>query len=70
MLELSGNKIQKVDDSIGQLALLKELDLSGNEITTVSDALGTLPKLEVRARAPLRACAHVHMRMARPHRRA
>jgi hypothetical protein len=47
VLELSGNQITRVEDSIGSMIMLKELDLSGNMLSHLSDALGMLPKLEV-----------------------
>jgi Leucine-rich repeat (LRR) protein len=47
VLELSGNQITRVEDSIGNMVMLKELDLSGNMLSHLSDALGMLPKLEV-----------------------
>lgn len=49
VFELSGNQVTRVDDNVGNMVQLKELDMSGNMITHLSDAIGTLPRLEASA---------------------
>lgn len=48
VLDMGGNQISQLPDSVGSMRMLKELSLSGNIITQVSDLLCNLPNLEVR----------------------
>jgi internalin A len=44
-LDLSGQKLTELPDSIGELDLLLELDLSNNQLTCLPDSIGNLTKL-------------------------
>lgn len=45
-LSLNGNKLRRIDDSIGQIPSLTKLDLSNNELTELSPKIGNLTDLE------------------------
>ena len=51
VLELSGNLITSIGDSIGNMPMIKDLDLSGNMIAKLSDQICSLHKLEVKGNA-------------------
>jgi small GTP-binding protein len=45
-LDLSGNQLKALPESLGQLTQLRSLDLSGNELTALPESLGQLTQLQ------------------------
>lgn len=50
VLDLSGNYVGKLDDTVATCSWLKEIDLSGNALADITPAICSLSKLEVTLR--------------------